>query len=169
MYERVATEVSRLKYYLVKGENLPSLQQLQPRADSAVEKLLGLLQQALGSALSSGHQSAIMHCLQAYAVIGDTMDAEQVTPAPDAIQVMSPNAAAEKLLHCSLHLLNGLRLLQNADTSLGFRILMQKSNAMSPAMIMSCLSVQLCLPATTQKPSADLAQVPFRGELSEDS
>ena len=81
LYERVATEVSRLKYYLVKGENLPSLQQLQPRADSAVEQLLGLLQQALGSALSGGHQSAVMHCLQAYAVIGDTMDAEQVIPA----------------------------------------------------------------------------------------
>ena len=79
LYERVATEVSRLKYYLVKGERLPSLQQLQPRADSAVEQLSGLLQQALTLALKSNNQSAVMHCLQAYAVIGDTADAEQVS------------------------------------------------------------------------------------------
>ena len=79
LYERVATEVSRLKYYLVKGEGLPNLQQLQPRADSAVEQLSGLLQQALSLALKSHNQPAVMHCLQAYAVIGDTTDAEQVS------------------------------------------------------------------------------------------
>ena len=79
LYERVATEVSRLKYYLVKGEGLPNLQQLQPRADSAVEQLSGLLQQALSLALKSHNQPAVMHCLQAYAVIGDTTDAEQAS------------------------------------------------------------------------------------------
>lgn len=78
LYERVATEVSRLKYYLVKGEKLPNLQQLQPRADHAVEQLSGLLQQALSLAVKGSNQSAVMHCLQAYAVIGDTADAEQV-------------------------------------------------------------------------------------------
>lgn len=79
LYERVATEVSRLKYYLVKGEKLPNLQQLQPRADSAVEQLSGSLQQALSLALKHRNQSAVMHCLQAYAVIGDTATAEQVS------------------------------------------------------------------------------------------
>lgn len=78
LYERVASEVSRLKYFLTKGHQLPSLQQLQPRADSAVEKLSRLLRQALDGALRSGHQSAVLHCLQAYAAVGDTAGAEQV-------------------------------------------------------------------------------------------
>ena len=78
LYERVASEVSRLKYFLAKGHQLPSLQQLQPRADSAVERLSVLLRQALDAALRGGHQSAALHCLQAYAAVGDTQGAEEV-------------------------------------------------------------------------------------------
>ncbi|KAA6427855.1 MAG: conserved oligomeric Golgi complex subunit 2-like [Trebouxia sp. A1-2] len=78
LYERVASEVSRLKYYLAKGDQLPILQQLQPRADSAVERLSNLLSQALDAALREGHQSAVLHCLQAYTAVGDTHSAEQV-------------------------------------------------------------------------------------------
>lgn len=78
LYERVASEVSRLKYFLAKGDQLPILQQLQPRADSAVERLSNLLRQALDTALKEGHQSAVLHCLQAYTAVGDTHSAEQV-------------------------------------------------------------------------------------------
>ncbi|DBA94077.1 TPA: hypothetical protein ACH3X1_001724 [Trebouxia sp. C0004] len=78
LYERVASEVSRLKYFLAKGDQLPILQQLQPRADSAVERLSSLLSQALDAALREGHQSAVLHCLQAYTAVGDTHSAEQV-------------------------------------------------------------------------------------------
>lgn len=78
LYERVASEVSRLKYFLAKGQHLPSLQQLQPRADSAVNRLSSLLRQALDAALRGGHQPAVLHCLQAYAAVGDTAGAEQV-------------------------------------------------------------------------------------------
>lgn len=78
LYERVASEVSRLKYFLAKGQHLPSLQQLQPRADSAVNRLSSLLRQALDAALRGGHQPAVLHCLQAYAAVGDASAAEQV-------------------------------------------------------------------------------------------
>lgn len=78
LYERVASEVSRLKYFLAKGDQLPILQQLQPRADSAVKRLSRLLSQALDAALREGHQSAVLHCLQAYTAVGDTHSAEQV-------------------------------------------------------------------------------------------
>ncbi len=79
LYERVASEVSRLKYFLANGDQLPILQQLQPRADSAVKRLSSLLSQALDTALREGHQSAVLHCLQAYTAVGDTQSAEQVT------------------------------------------------------------------------------------------
>ena len=78
LYERVASKVSRLKYFLARGQQLPSLQQLQPRADSAVKRLSDLLGQALDAALRGGHSSAVLHCLQAYAAVGDTAGAEQV-------------------------------------------------------------------------------------------
>jgi len=78
LYERVASEVSRLKYFLAKGDQLPILQQLQPRADSAVERLSSLLSQALDAALRESHQSAVLHSLQAYTAVGDTHSAEQV-------------------------------------------------------------------------------------------
>ncbi|KAL3155161.1 hypothetical protein ABBQ32_013104 [Trebouxia sp. C0010 RCD-2024] len=78
LYERVAGEVSRLKYFLAKGQHLPSLQQLQPRADSAVARLSLLLRQALDAALRGGHQPAVLHCLQAFAAVGDAAGAEQV-------------------------------------------------------------------------------------------
>ena len=78
LYERVASEVSRLKYFLAKGQHLPSLQQLQPRAGSAVNRLSSLLKQALDAALKGGHQPAVLHCLQAYAAVGDASVAEQV-------------------------------------------------------------------------------------------
>lgn len=86
LYERVASEVSRLKYFLAKGHQLPSLQQLQPRADSAVERLSVLLNQALDAALRGGHQSAALHCLQAYAAVGDTQGAEEVRTCPTALK-----------------------------------------------------------------------------------
>lgn len=85
LYERVAGEVSRLKYFLAKGQHLPSLQQLQPRADSAVARLSLLLRQALDAALRGGHQPAVLHCLQAFAAVGDAAGAEQVhEPSPAA-------------------------------------------------------------------------------------
>ena len=95
LYERVASEVSRLKYFLAKGQHLPSLQQLQPRADSAVKRLSSLLRQALDTALRGGHQSAALHCLQAYAAVGDTAEAEQVTP---PVPVYNPQASSAKWL-----------------------------------------------------------------------
>ena len=88
LYERVASEVSRLKYFLAKGQHLPSLQQLQPRADSAVNRLSSLLRIALDAALKGGHQLAVLHCLQAYAAVGDASVAEQVRS--DTIHCMAP-------------------------------------------------------------------------------
>ena len=39
LYERVASEVSRLNYHAAKGAQLPFVQQLRPRIQAATEKL----------------------------------------------------------------------------------------------------------------------------------
>lgn len=95
LYERVASEVSRLKYFLAKGQELPSLQQLRPRADAAVTRLSALLSQALDAALRGGRMSAVLHCLQAYAAVGDTATAEQVVQQA-LVQPMVQSVVAEQ-------------------------------------------------------------------------
>ncbi|KAK9806115.1 hypothetical protein WJX72_002159 [[Myrmecia] bisecta] len=78
MFDRVASEVSRLNFYVARGKDLPFIQALEPRISAATQKLGELLSQGLKAALQTHNSSATLHCLHAYAAIGDTAAAEQV-------------------------------------------------------------------------------------------
>ena len=59
-------------------QNLACMQQLQPRMEAATNKLSRFLSVSLDAALRMGHRAATMHCLHAYASVGDAASAEQV-------------------------------------------------------------------------------------------
>ena len=54
------------------------MQQLEPRMKAGVGRLQELLAQGLAKALQEGVAPARMHCLQAFAAIGDAEGAEKV-------------------------------------------------------------------------------------------
>ena len=59
-------------------QNLPAVQQLEPRISAAVERLNDVLRTALDAALRSQEQASMLLCLRAYAAIGNSAGAEQV-------------------------------------------------------------------------------------------
>ena len=59
-------------------QELPFIQQLQPRMSAAASRLGVLLAQALQAVLAREVPSARQHCLHAYAAVGDFAGAEQV-------------------------------------------------------------------------------------------
>ena len=54
------------------------MQQLEPRMKAGAGKLQKLLSEGLAQALREGNASAHIHCLQAFAAIGDAAGAEKV-------------------------------------------------------------------------------------------
>eukprot|EP00891_Asterochloris_glomerata_P006879 jgi/Astpho2/6879/Aster-07878 len=103
LLERVGGEVGRLKFCATKGQstakqmlsflgnhstdtgcpnialqNLPAVQQLEPRISAAVERLNDVLRTALDAALRSQEQASMLLCLRAYAAIGNPAGAEQI-------------------------------------------------------------------------------------------
>ena len=54
------------------------MQQLEPRMKAGAGKLQELLSEGLAQALREGNASAHIHCLQAFAAIGDAAGAEKV-------------------------------------------------------------------------------------------
>jgi hypothetical protein len=98
-------------------QELQFVEQLEPRMAAAAGRLQQLLRQGLRQALADGNASARLHCLQAFAAVGDAASAEQVRliwcrekqthlerPAASAYRVMrAPHA------HCpDRHLLGNL-------------------------------------------------------------
>ena len=67
--------VKRLLHFL---QELHFVQQLEPRMKAGAGKLQELLSQGLAQALKEGNVSARIHCLQAFAAIGDASGAEKV-------------------------------------------------------------------------------------------
>ena len=59
-------------------QNLPAVQQLEPRITAAVERLNDMLGTALDATLRSQEQASMLLCLRAYAAIGNPAGAEQV-------------------------------------------------------------------------------------------
>ena len=59
-------------------QNLPAVQQLEPRIAAAVERLNDMLRTALDAALRSREQASMLLCLRAYAAIGNPAGAEEV-------------------------------------------------------------------------------------------
>lgn len=59
-------------------QELQFVQQLEPRMKAGAGKLQELLSEGLAQAMKEGNMSAHIHCLQAFAAIGDASGAEQV-------------------------------------------------------------------------------------------
>lgn len=78
LLDRVASEVSRLQFYAVKGGELEFMRQLQPRIDGAAATLQGHLDAALAATLQSQSPVALSVCLHAYAAIARPQAAEAV-------------------------------------------------------------------------------------------
>eukprot|EP00884_Botryococcus_braunii_P005660 jgi/Botrbrau1/15095/Bobra.0255s0008.1 len=78
MFERLASEISRLSFQVARGKDLLFIQQLQGRMEEAAAQLQVMLAGGLRDALKTGNVSARTYCLQAYAAVGDTSSAEQV-------------------------------------------------------------------------------------------
>eukprot|EP00891_Asterochloris_glomerata_P006880 jgi/Astpho2/6880/Aster-07879 len=99
LLERVGGEVGRLKFCATKGQNLPAVQQLEPRISAAVERLNDVLRTALDAALRSQEQASMLLCLRAYAAIGNPAGAEQAVRnavvAPLVAQVLSEHRASQ--------------------------------------------------------------------------
>lgn len=78
LYDRVASEVSRLQYYEAKGAGIPFLERLKPRMDDARNNLQARLAEGLEAALEHHNDAAVVVALHSYAAIADTAGAEAV-------------------------------------------------------------------------------------------
>ena len=56
------------------------MQQLEPRMRAGAARLQQLLSEGLAQALREGNASVRLHCLQAFAAVGDASGAEEVQP-----------------------------------------------------------------------------------------
>ncbi|XP_044929744.1 conserved oligomeric Golgi complex subunit 2-like isoform X2 [Mustela putorius furo] len=74
--ERIATEFNQLQFHAVQSKGMPLLDKVRPR----IAHIMAMLQQSLGGLLLEGLQTSnvdiIRHCLQTYATIDKTRDAE---------------------------------------------------------------------------------------------
>ncbi|KAL6757491.1 hypothetical protein V8C86DRAFT_2624124 [Haematococcus lacustris] len=93
LLERVAGEVSRLTYQANRGKDLAFVKALEPKIAAARAELAAYLATALEAALLAGSHAAALHCLHAYAELG------QAGPAEAAVRKLVVAPAVESVLH----------------------------------------------------------------------
>ncbi|KAK3225108.1 hypothetical protein Dsin_004970 [Dipteronia sinensis] len=98
LLERIASEMNRLKFYIAHAQNLPFIENMEKRFQSASL----LLDASLGHCFVDGleHQDAnvIYNCLRAYAAIDNTRNAEELfrtTIVAPLIQKIIPHGSTE--------------------------------------------------------------------------
>ncbi|KAK4843251.1 hypothetical protein QYF36_005858 [Acer negundo] len=98
LLERIASEMNRLKFYIAHAQNLPFIENMEKRFQSASL----LLDASLGHCFVDGleHQDAnvIYNCLRAYAAIDNTKNAEEIfrtTIVAPLIQKIIPHGSTE--------------------------------------------------------------------------
>ncbi|KAK0588047.1 hypothetical protein LWI29_033456 [Acer saccharum] len=98
LLERIASEMNRLKFYIAHAQNLPFIENMEKRFQSASL----LLDASLGHCFVDGleHQDAnvIYNCLRAYAAIDNTRNAEEIfrtTIVAPLIQKIIPHGSTE--------------------------------------------------------------------------
>ncbi|KAL5750742.1 hypothetical protein ACOSP7_025345 [Xanthoceras sorbifolium] len=98
LLERIASEMNRLKFYIAHAQNLPFIENMEKRIQSASL----LLDASLGHCFVDGleHQDAnvIYNCLRAYAAIDNTRNAEEIfrtTIVAPLIQKIIPHGSIE--------------------------------------------------------------------------
>ncbi|KAK1363250.1 Conserved oligomeric Golgi complex subunit 2 [Heracleum sosnowskyi] len=78
LLERIASEMNRLKFYMTHAQNLPFIQNMEKRIQSALLLLDASLGHCFIEGLEHRDDNAIYNCLRAYAAIDNTSNAEEI-------------------------------------------------------------------------------------------
>ncbi|KAK2978188.1 hypothetical protein RJ640_030361 [Escallonia rubra] len=78
LLERIASEMNRLKFYFAHAQNLPFIQNMEKRIQSASSLLDASLGHCFVDGLEHRDESAVYNCLRAYAAIDNTKSAEDI-------------------------------------------------------------------------------------------
>ncbi|KAJ6339598.1 hypothetical protein OIU77_007534 [Salix suchowensis] len=78
LLERIASEMNRLKFYIAHAQNLPFIQNIEKRIQSASLLLDASLGHCFVGGLEHRDESVIYNCLRAYAAIDNTSSAEEI-------------------------------------------------------------------------------------------
>ncbi|GLJ13953.1 hypothetical protein SUGI_0223070 [Cryptomeria japonica] len=77
LLERIASEMNRLKFYIARAQNLPFIQNMDKRIQSASLSLDKSLRRCFEIGLECHDESVIYNCLRAFAAIDNTNGAEE--------------------------------------------------------------------------------------------
>ncbi|PON72169.1 COG complex component [Trema orientale] len=78
LLERIASEMNRLKFYIAHAQNLPFIENMEKRIQSASLLLDASLGHCFVDGLEHRDANAIYNCLRAYASIDNTRNAEEI-------------------------------------------------------------------------------------------
>lgn len=78
LLERIASEMNRLKFYVAHAQNLPFIENMEKRIQSASHLLDAILGHCFTNGLEHRDSNAIYNCLRAYAAIDNTRSAEEI-------------------------------------------------------------------------------------------
>ncbi|GKV09200.1 hypothetical protein SLEP1_g20741 [Rubroshorea leprosula] len=78
LLERIASEMNRLKFYIAHAQNLPFIQNMEKRIQSASLLLDGSLGHCFVDGLENRDANTIYNCLRAYAAVDNTGSAEEI-------------------------------------------------------------------------------------------
>ncbi|EEF51806.1 conserved oligomeric Golgi complex subunit 2 [Ricinus communis] len=78
LLERIASEMNRLKFYMAHSQNLPFIENMEKRIQSASLLLDASLGHCFVDGLEHRDENAIYNCLRAYAAIDNTNSAEEI-------------------------------------------------------------------------------------------
>lgn len=78
LLERIASEMNRLKFYMAHAKDLPFIQNIEKRFQSASLLLDASLGHCFVDGLEHRDENAIYNCLRAYAAIDNTRNAEEI-------------------------------------------------------------------------------------------
>uniref|UniRef100_A0A2P2KTE7 Conserved oligomeric Golgi complex subunit 2 n=1 Tax=Rhizophora mucronata TaxID=61149 RepID=A0A2P2KTE7_RHIMU len=78
LLERIASEMNRLKFYIADSQNLPFIENMEKRIQSASFLLDASLGHCFVDGLEHQDENALYNCLRAYAAIDNTSSAEEI-------------------------------------------------------------------------------------------
>ncbi|XP_044486987.1 conserved oligomeric Golgi complex subunit 2 [Mangifera indica] len=78
LLERIASEMNRLKFYIAHAQNLPFIENMEKRIQSASLLLDASLGHCFVDGLEHRDENVIYNCLRAYAAIDNTRNAEEI-------------------------------------------------------------------------------------------
>ncbi|KAH8486739.1 hypothetical protein Peur_069848 [Populus x canadensis] len=98
LLERIASEMNRLKFYIAHAQNLPFIQNMEKRIQSASLLLDASLGHCFVDGLEHRDECVIYNCLRAYAAIDNTSSAEEIfrtTVVAPLVQKIIPHGLSE--------------------------------------------------------------------------